>query len=87
LVLIEAMAMEKPVVATSTGGVPEIVEDGRDGLLVPPKDEKALAEAIMLLLEDASLRTTLSRRARRDAMRRFDASRCVDELVLSLDSL
>jgi D-inositol-3-phosphate glycosyltransferase len=87
LVLIEAMAMEKPVVATSTGGVPEIVEDGRDGLLVPPRDEKALAEAIVLLLEDASLRNTLSRHARRDAMRRFDSSRCVDELVLSLDSL
>lgn len=87
LVLIEAMAMEKPVVATSTGGVPEIVEDGRDGLLVPPRDEKALADAIVLLLEDASLRTTLSRRARRDALRKFDASHCVDELVLSLDSL
>jgi glycosyltransferase involved in cell wall biosynthesis len=55
--------------------------------LVPPRDEKALAEAIVLLLEDASLRISLSRRARRDAMRRFDTSRCVDELVLSLDSL
>jgi D-inositol-3-phosphate glycosyltransferase len=87
LVLIEAMAMEKPVVATSAGGVPEIVEDGRDGLLIPPRDERALAEAIVLLLKDPSLRKSMSRHARRDALTRFDVSRCVDQLVLSLDSL
>ncbi len=74
LVLIEAMAMGKPVVATSTGGVPEIVEDGRDGLLIPPRDEKALGEAIVRLLKNTSLRTTLSKQARLDAeeeIRRF----------------
>jgi glycosyltransferase involved in cell wall biosynthesis len=87
LVLIEAMAMEKPVVATSAGGVPEIIEDGHDGLLVPPRDEKALAEAIVLLLKNSSLRRSLSKRARSNAVKRFDASRCVDQLVLSLDSL
>jgi D-inositol-3-phosphate glycosyltransferase len=87
LVLIEAMAMRKPVVATSAGGVPEIVEDGRDGLLIPPRDEKALAEAIDLLLTDSSLRKTLAAHARRDALTRFDTTRCVDQLVLSLDAL
>jgi glycosyltransferase involved in cell wall biosynthesis len=87
LVLIEAMAMGKPVVATSAGGVPEIVEDGRDGLLIPPRDEKALAEAIVLLLRDSTLRKTLSEHARYDALTRFDTTRCVDQLVLSLDAL
>lgn len=87
LVLIEAMAMGKPVVATSAGGVPEIVENGRDGLLIPPRDENALAEAIILLLKDSSLRKSLSTHARRDALTRFDATFCVDQLVLSLDSL
>jgi len=87
LVLIEAMAMQKPVIATSAGGVPEIVEDGKDGLLVPPRDEKALAEAIDLLLRDSSLRKALSARARLEALSRFDTNRCVDQLVLSLDSL
>jgi D-inositol-3-phosphate glycosyltransferase len=87
LVLIEAMAMGKPVVATGAGGVPEIVEDGRDGLLIPPRDEKALAEAISLLLKNSSLRKTLSTYARRDALTRFDATLCVDQLVLSLDAL
>ncbi len=87
LVLIEAMAMEKPVVATSAGGVPEIVENGWDGILVPPRDEKALATAISLLLENPTLRISLSRQAREDAQKRFDESHCVDQLVLSLDSL
>jgi glycosyltransferase involved in cell wall biosynthesis len=87
LVLIEAMAMGKPVVATGAGGVPEIVEDGRDGLLIPPRDAKALAEAITLLLKDSSLRKSLSTYARRDALSRFDATLCIDQLVLSLDAL
>jgi glycosyltransferase involved in cell wall biosynthesis len=87
LVLIEAMAMGKPVIATGAGGVPEIVEDGRDGLLIPPRDAKALAEAIALLLKDSSLRKTLSTFARRDALSRFDATLCVDQLVHSLDGL
>jgi glycosyltransferase involved in cell wall biosynthesis len=87
LVLIEAMAMQKPVVATSAGGVPEIVENGWDGILVPPRDERALATAIALLLKNATLRVSLSRHAREDARKRFDASHCVDQLVLSLDSL
>lgn len=87
LVLIEAMAMEKPVIATDAGGVPEIVEDGRDALLVPPRDEKALAEAILLLLENSSLRRSLSKRARADVLKRFDSTHCLDQLVLSLDSL
>jgi glycosyltransferase involved in cell wall biosynthesis len=87
LVLIEAMAMQKPVVATSAGGVPEIVENGWDGILVPPRDERALATAIALLLKNSTLRLSLSRHAREGAQKRFDASRCVDQLVLSLDSL
>ena len=87
LVLIEAMAMEKPVVATSTGGVPEIVKDRQDGLLIPPRDEKAVADAVLLLLKDAALRNSLSKHARIDALEHFDASHCVDQLVVSLDSL
>lgn len=87
LVLIEAMAMEKPVVATRAGGVPEIVENGKDGILIPPRDEKSLADAINLLLDDPPLRYSLSQRARQDVLRRFDSTHCVDQLVVSLDSL
>src|SRR5512146_668340 len=46
----------KPVVATHVGGLPEAVENGRTGLVVPPRDERALASAILRLLGDAELR-------------------------------
>jgi len=46
----------KPVVATTVGGLPEVIEDGRTGLLVPPRDEAALAEAVIRLLADDDLR-------------------------------
>jgi glycosyltransferase involved in cell wall biosynthesis len=51
-VVIEAMAMAKPIVATRSGGVPEIVEEGVTGILVPPGDAEAMAEAIVTLLLD-----------------------------------
>jgi glycosyltransferase involved in cell wall biosynthesis len=54
-----AYAHAKPVVATSVGGLPEAVEDGRTGFVVPPRDERALADAVVRLLEDAHLRRVM----------------------------
>jgi glycosyltransferase involved in cell wall biosynthesis len=51
-VIIEGMAAGKPVIATQSGGIPEIVEDGATGLLIPPKDEHALARAMIFLLRN-----------------------------------
>lgn len=62
--LIEAMACGRPVVATAVGGVPEVVEDGSTGLLVPPGDPARLAGAVECLLRDAVLRRTMGRRGR-----------------------
>jgi len=60
LVVIEAMALGIPVIATNAGGVPEIVEEGRTGLLVPPEDPPALAAAILRLYRAPQLRRVLS---------------------------
>ncbi|MDH3364845.1 MAG: glycosyltransferase family 4 protein [Thermoplasmata archaeon] len=59
LSLMEAMAFEKPVVATRVGGIPELVRDGVDGILVDPGDLRALSEAITSLLSDSGLRTRM----------------------------
>jgi len=65
--LLESMAAGLPVVATRVGGVPEIVEDGVTGLLVPPGDTEALARAIALLTTDPSLRASMGRAGREAA--------------------
>ena len=53
--LLETMAMKKPVIASAVGGVPEIVEPNRTGLLIPPQDPKALADAIICLLNNPEI--------------------------------
>jgi D-inositol-3-phosphate glycosyltransferase len=86
-VLVEALAMGKAIVATNSGGVPEIITDGSTGLLVPPRDVQALSDALLRLLKDQRLRSSFSSEARTDALKRFDVARCVDQLVVSLDTL
>jgi glycosyltransferase involved in cell wall biosynthesis len=62
LVVLEAMALSRPIVASNVGGIPEMLEDGVSGLLVPPHDAVALADAISRLLLDHSLADLLARR-------------------------
>jgi glycosyltransferase involved in cell wall biosynthesis len=64
LVLLEAMALSKPVLSTTAGGPLEIVRDGDTGLLVPPSDPAALAQALVKLLSDRGLRDRLGRNGR-----------------------
>lgn len=66
-VILEAMAHGVPVVATSVGGVPELVEDGVSGMLVPPEDPDALAQALARLTRDRDLRLTMGLAARQRA--------------------
>lgn len=66
--LVEAMAAGLPVAATSVGGVPEVLEEGRAGILVPPGDAEALAAAISRLAGDERLAAHLGRRARARAV-------------------
>ena len=73
--VLEAMAAGLPVVATSVGGVSELVVDGETGFLVPPADPRALAEAVGRLLRDPELRHRFGAAGRHRAERRFDVAR------------
>ena len=72
MVAIQAMLMERPVVATRVGGVPEAVLDGRTGLLVEPNDVQALTDAVRSLLCDLDRARTLGQNARPLALKKFD---------------
>ena len=76
LAVVEAMAMGKAVVATTTGGLPEVVAQGVTGLLVPPGDVESLAATVVSLLEDRARREQMGRNGRARAQERFslDAS-------------
>jgi glycosyltransferase involved in cell wall biosynthesis len=75
LMLMEAAAMERPVVATRTGGTAEIIADGETGLLFPPGDAMRLAERVGRILGDRELGRTLGKQARRRVEREFDRDR------------
>ncbi len=79
--VIEGMAMERAVLATSAGGPSEIIDDGVSGLLAPPRSAAAWAERIIALLEDDDLRSRLGHAARASLVNRFDAATHVRRVV------
>ncbi len=80
LVLTEAMAMERAVVASSSDGVLDIVVGEETGLLVPPKDAERLAEGIVRLIDDPALRERLGKAGRHRVLELFDQKKQVDRL-------
>ncbi len=80
-VLVEAMAAGAPVVATAVSGIPELVEHEVNGLLIPPDDPEALADALLRLHDDPELAATLTRNGRETVAERFDGERLARELA------
>jgi len=79
-VILEGMLLGKPVVATAAGGVPELIDDGRTGFLVPPGDAAALADRLRGVLSAPADRDAVGRRARAWAQRHFSLARQVEEM-------
>jgi glycosyltransferase involved in cell wall biosynthesis len=73
-VLVEAMAAGKPRIGSSVGGIPTTIEDGVDGLLVPPDDVEALAEALDTLMGSKELRQRLGSAGQRRALNEFSSA-------------
>ncbi len=81
LTVMEAMACGLPVVASNIGGVPELIEDERTGLLVDPGNVSAFAAALQRLLNDPDWAATLGKRATEVARQRFDIRRQAKEYL------
>jgi glycosyltransferase involved in cell wall biosynthesis len=83
--MIEAMAMELPVLATSVGGPKEVVTDGRDGLLLPPQEPATWAAAASQLLRDREYRTAMGRAARARVVEQMNVPDYVERVLAGYD--
>ena len=79
--LMDAMAAQLPVVATEAGGIPEVVDTGRTGVLVLPRDGRALGEALAEVLGDPGRRARLGRAGREKALAEFGFERMVERTL------
>jgi glycosyltransferase involved in cell wall biosynthesis len=80
VVLMEAMASELPVVSSDLSGIPELVDSGHTGLLVPARDVRALADALATLLQNPQMRSEMGRMGRSKVQREFDLQHAVKRL-------
>lgn len=81
LVTVEAMACGKPVIGTNVGGIPDTIENGKNGFLVPPRDPQSLAEKIILLLENQDFRKEMGAAGREMAEKRFDINKRIGRIM------
>jgi glycosyltransferase involved in cell wall biosynthesis len=80
-VLLEAMACALPVIATSVGGIPDIIQHDRNGLLIPSDDVEALTSALLRMLSDNDLAARLGNQGRRDAEEYFALEKVTDQYI------
>jgi glycosyltransferase involved in cell wall biosynthesis len=83
LTILEALALSRPVVASNVGGIPEVIEDGVSGLLVPPHDPAALAAAIVRFLTDHPFADTIAKAGHDMVHDRF----CIELMVKAIERI
>ena len=85
--LLEAMAASKPIVATLVGGIPQVIRDGYNGLLIPPHEPTLLAKAILALIEDATLCNSISQHAYRTVEAQYSINVVGQQIIDLYDDL
>jgi glycosyltransferase involved in cell wall biosynthesis len=80
IVILEAMEQKVPVIASAVGGIPEIIKDGKTGILVPPADSEKLAKTISWLLAEKKDRLSLSTEAYDILKKNYDWSKIIDDI-------
>ena len=86
-VLQEAMGMHLPIITTDVPGPKEVIEDGVSGVLVPAKDENALAEKMIVLYEDKQLRDNLALKGRARAEKYFDRPIMLENILNDMNDI
>ena len=86
-VIPEAMSCGKPVIASRIGGIPTIIEDGKDGILIEPGSLKELKETIIEVLDDEELSRQLGENAREKIVERYSLDRMVDDTIRVYESV
>ncbi len=79
IVILEAMVTSLPVIATKTGGIPEIIEHNKTGVLVEPENERALAEALKILVANPDKRILLSEEGKKSVVQNFSAQKMAEQ--------
>lgn len=85
-VILEAMALNLPIVATHTGGIPELVKNGKNGILVPPADEKALANGVLWMISNPAHAICLGKEGRH-RLQGFSIQQHVDQVMTVYNNL
>lgn len=85
--LMETMAMQIPTVSTRVSGIPELIDHGRNGLLIPPNDAVALADALQRLKDDPELRQQLGRAARETVVNEFNIYKSVEQISMLFEQV
>ncbi len=85
--LMEAMALGIPCISTFVAGIPELIRDGVDGLLVPPGNAQALAEALLMILEESSRRVAIGEAARRKVVKHYNLRCNQEQLARTFEQL
>lgn len=79
--IMEYMALGKPVIATNTGGNPELILEGETGFLIPHEDIKALKDKLILLINSADLRREMGEKGRRHIENNFGSHKMIDQYI------
>ena len=87
LAALEAMAADKPIIATSVGGLPELITDKQDGILVEPKSSSSLAESILRLIKDKDFARQLVLRAKGKIKNRFNQEKMLSRITALYDEV
>lgn len=79
--ILEAMASNTPVIASNVGGIPEIIDDGKNGFIIPPKNESILRNKLMVLVNDVKLRENFAIKSAEIIRDKFDNNKKINELI------